>query len=233
MRGRHWYSLCLGDKCAGYFMIPATNGCSPRWSQPPSSVLWGWDDLFVPSLSRERSIGCYGLRHSMSAGNSISAPSTATRRSPRFGRSSAGSANAQFATVPSFFARAIAGSSTFPVVPRFLQCAPSSASVVWPGAWRGPIGIKLGRIYPRSPSAKLDRYRLVPLSPTRAPGPLPFRGLQPPAGSPYLRGMLARLSDCRFSAGPIPSARSSPGAGSNPPGHVSPRAPLAAFRSLA
>jgi hypothetical protein len=26
-----------------------------------------------------------------------------------------------------------------------------TASVVWPGAWRGPIGIKPGRIYPRSP----------------------------------------------------------------------------------
>jgi hypothetical protein len=25
-----------------------------------------------------------------------------------------------------------------------------TASVVWPGAWRGPIGIKPGRIYPRS-----------------------------------------------------------------------------------
>jgi hypothetical protein len=46
----------------------------------------------------------------MSAGNSgrISAPATATRRPPRFGRSSAGSANAQFAT-PS--ARGAAGNS--------------------------------------------------------------------------------------------------------------------------
>jgi hypothetical protein len=59
--GQHWYSLCLADKCAGYFMIPATNGCTPRWSQPPSSLLWGWDDFFVPSLSGERSIGWYGI----------------------------------------------------------------------------------------------------------------------------------------------------------------------------
>jgi hypothetical protein len=34
-----------------------------------------------------------------------------------------------------------------------------TASVVWPGAWRGPIGIKPGRIYPRSPPDQPSDWR--------------------------------------------------------------------------
>jgi hypothetical protein len=28
---------------------------------PAPFLLWGWDDLLVPSLSGDRSIGCYGF----------------------------------------------------------------------------------------------------------------------------------------------------------------------------